>query len=518
MMQASALNHAVADTRRAGSIALAVLVLAFTALSIPFNLSLDLNPDVAWLLVIAGKTLHGSVLYRDIVAVNAPLASYSLVPVLLLSRLLHISLFQSVVATVTLLVIVSTGCATAALRRYEMPSTRLAIFAASMIVALLWLPGREFAEREHLFCILVLPYLIDVPLRNDLFGMHRSFSFAAAFAAGVAVNLKPPLAVIIASVELYALAVNGWRSLLSPAVAALAASTLLSVAAYLFLFPAYLTSVGPWMVALYSAYNDTSTTLREAALWGAFLVAMFLVWPREPDRKLAVLRLTLLVAGASALAAFAIQDKGWDYQTFITAFCGMLLLGGALPYAFARPLSGTVITAVALLLLTRATVQARGPDYVNYHFPAIKRLVQETPGNFLIMTTAGTPGGRDVVETGHGWASRFPCFEMLPGIVAAERRGQKSPWEAQFRTAVWQDMEKFQPALVFVQLDQLPGLPGNFDLLAWLLRDPAFAKQWSHYRRGSRTDLHFDLYRRDPDAYVTPARATGAAPQQPMAR
>ena len=496
MTPTAVLGRTVDGSRNSHGIALSVLVLASVALSVPFNLSLDLNPDVAWLLVIADKTLHGSVLYRDIVAVNAPLASDSLVPAVLLSRLLHISLFQSVVGTVTLLAVLSTACATIALRRYGLSNARLASFALSMVVALLWLPGREFGEREHLFCVLCLPYLVVVPLRADVAGRHRLFLFAAAFTAGVAVNLKPPLAVIIASVELYALAINGWRSLRSPAVAGLAASTFLSVLAYAFLFPSYVTSVGPWMIALYSAYNDTPMTLQEAALWGAFLVAMFLVWPRESNVSVARLRMTLLVTGASALAAFAIQDKGWDYQTFITAFCGTLLLGGALPRALTRPLPGTIVMAVTLLLLTRATVQARGPDYVNYHFPTIKRLVQETPGNFLILTTAGTPGGRDVVETGHGWASRFPCFEMLPGIAAAERRGVPSPWEAPFRAAVSEDMEKFQPALVFVQLDQLPGLPADFNLLAWLLQDPAFARQWAHYRRGGTTDLHFDAYRR----------------------
>jgi hypothetical protein len=86
---------------------------------------------------------------------------------------------------------------------------------------------------------------------------------------------------------------------------------------------------------------------------------------------------------------------------------------------------------------------------------------------------------------------------LLPGIVAAEAHGATSRWEAPFRQAVADDLASFKPPLIFVQTEQLPGLPRHFDVLAWLLRDPRFAKQWASYRQDGVADRYFAVYRRE---------------------
>jgi hypothetical protein len=380
--------------------------------------------------------------------------------------------------------------------RYSLADGTRSLMKASVFVAIFLLPGIAFGEREHLFCILALPYMLAVPLRAADRRPGRFAGFALGFVAGVACNLKPPFAAVILSAEIASLATLGWQSLFTAAAPGLAAGAALSAAAYGFLFPLYVTAILPWMVALYGAYDDTAATLREALLWGGTLFAMFLVWRPERRSELSVLRHVLLAVGAAGLLVFLVQDKGWDYQAFIVAFCAAIMAGMALHSAIRRPVARVVPGLVIAVLAARGFAQARAPDYVDYHFPQVKRLVAASTGRFLILTTAGTPAGRHIVETGHDWASRFPCLEMLPGIVAQTRSGGTSRWEAPFRTAVAADLARFMPSLIFVQLDDLPGLPADFDLLAWLMRDPGFASQWSHYRADGGADGHFAVFRR----------------------
>jgi hypothetical protein len=482
----------VISRRWTEALILAAALLATTA----YTLALRLNPDVAWLYVIAAKCLGGAVLYRDIVAVNAPFASISLMPAVLLQHATALPVPAAVTIYVSLLGLLSTLACFWLIGRYKTPPISRAAMKACVFAAIFLLPGIEFGEREHLFCILALPAMLAVPLRNADARLGRLASFALGFAAAMACNLKPPFAAVILAVEISGLAMFGIKSLFTAATAGLLAAAALSALAYAFLFPLYVTAIMPWMIALYSAYNDTATTVREALLWGGTALAMFLLWRTQRGSELSALRHVLLAVAAAGLLVFLLQDKGWDYQAFIVAFCASILAGMALHASLRRPAASWAAGLVIAVLLARGFAQFQAPDYVDYHFPHVKRLVATSPGSFLILTTAGTPAGRHIIETGHDWASRFPCLEMLPGIVSAASAGRTSRWEAPFRAAMAEDLGHFAPPLIFVQRDDLPGLPKNFDLLAWLMRDPRFASQWAHYHADGGADGHFAVFRR----------------------
>ncbi len=474
---------------------IAILVIAI-AIATAINLATRLNPDVAWLYVIAEKCLHGAVLYRDFIAVNAPFASIILESAVLFRNATALPVAAAVTLYVSGLALISYLAGASLIERYKAPHANLVALKVALFVTLFFLPGIEFAEREHLFCIMAAPYLLAFPLRRETNAVGSSLSFILGLSAALACNLKPPFAMIVLAVEAAGLIMLGWRSVFTAAQWGLCAAGLLSLLSYALLFPAYVTTVMPWMLTLYAAYNDTATTLREASLWGGLALIMFLLWGRDQNATMETLRRLLLVVTAAALANFMLQDKGWDYQAFPIAFCAVVLTIMAIaatPHLIARRLTASL---ALIVLLLRGATQFEAPDYVDYHFANMEKLIAASPGSFLILTTAGTPAGRHIVDTGHPWASRFPCLEMLPGIVAAERRGHPSPWEAPFRHIVEQDFATFQPPLVFVQLDQLPGLPADFDLLAWLKADPRFTAEWSHYHSDGSVDLHFAVFRR----------------------
>jgi hypothetical protein len=477
-------------------LARSALLLAGLALAVWYNASLTLNPDVSWFYYVARRLLGGAVLYRDLIDPNAPFASLSMIPAAWLGQATGWSAFHAILAYVAALGALSFLVSARIIDRYGLPLARADGLKLLLFLAIFFLPVSLFGEREHLFCILAAPYVLTVPMRGIDARTGRALRFAIGLVAGIAANIKPPFALVLAAVEAASLLVAGRGALLWSEQIGLAASAALTLPVYPLVFPLYASSVVPWVVDLYGAFADTATTLRKTAEWGVLALLLGVAWRRDGNPALDRLRYIMPAAITAALAIFVLQDKGWDYQCFIASFFIAILAGLVLQAPAVRPRLRMLAGLVAFLLVVRAGAQFEAPDYVESHFPTIKRLISQTPGRFQVLTSAGTPGFPFTVETGHDWASRYGCLMLLPGIVAAEARGGHSRWEAPFRQAVAEDMATLKPSLIFVQTEQLPGLPLHFNVLAWLLRDPRFAAQWAQYRAEGIADRYFVVYRR----------------------
>jgi hypothetical protein len=121
-------------------------------------------------------------------------------------------------------------------------------------------------------------------------------------------------------------------------------------------------------------------------------------------------------------------------------------------------------------------------------FAGVAQAIAAEPGPFLILSTNVSPAFPLALEEDRVWASRTPCLIMLPGLVRAARLGQASKWESTFREWINADLRHYRPALVFVRVKGDQALPPDFDVLAWLLRDPQFASIWTQYRQDGVRD------------------------------
>jgi len=473
------------------------LLLAGLVLAVWYNASLAMNPDVSWFYYVGQKMLRGAVLYKDLIEPNAPFASLSMIPAVWIGNATGWSAFHAILAYVTTLGTLSFLVSARMIDRYGLPLVRADGLKLLLFLSIFFLPVSLFAEREHLFCILATPYVLTVAMRGLDGRMGGAWRFAIGLVAGVAANIKPPFGLVIVAAEGVSLLIDGRNALLWWEQIGLAVSAAVTVPMYQLVFPLYASTVVPWVIDLYGAFADTATTLRKTAEWGVLALFTALAWRHDDNAAFNRLRHVMPAVIAAALAIFVLQDKGWDYQCFIASFFIAILTGLVVLAPTVPPRWRLLAGAAAFLLVVRAGAQFEAPDYVEFHFPTIRRLILQSPGSFEVLTSAGTPGFPFAVETGHSWASRFGCMMLLPGIVAAEARGEHSRWEAPFRQAMAEDLASFKPPLVFVQTEQLPGLPLHFDVLAWLLRDPRFAAQWGHYRADGVADRYFAVYRRE---------------------
>lgn len=469
-----------------------VLIIAAIIFSIAyfFHSSHPVNHDVAWFFLVAKGVLSGGTLYRDFVEPNAPLASLSLVPAVLLTGFGHVTAAQALVIYVLALALLSFSISSPLLRRLQLPERVQDIFRVALLLSFCFVPGYNFGQREHLFTLLMTPYVLTAVLRYRRAVVPASSGVLAGLLAGIAIGVKPPAILVAISIE----AAIYWRyrrlaSVLSKETLAMLGCLAAITVHVLLAYPLYLTDVAGWSVAVYGGYNDPALLVGGLLLFSAFLmVVLLLAWPRgqEPSSDL---RRILVAAALGSMLVYVAQGKGWWYQAyplvFFIALLSGLLLAEALP-----AIDLLRCTAAAMIVCFLTWWMWISSVHDRTRITDIDAKIRQTPGAFYILSTNVYPAFPLALETGHPWASRFPCLIMLPGLVKSAAEGRASRFEPIFRGAVVEDIVKYHPSVIFVPLFRDQALPPDFDELGWFLRDPGFAREWAHYKRTGTADRY----------------------------
>ena len=213
------------------------------------------NSDVSWLITVDEKWLEGAVPYKDIIEVNPPASLLLYLPAVALGRLLRrspefcVAVFGFAFAGLSLAFAQS-------LQRLGGAPLAPAYFAIAL-AAFLLLPGISVDERDVLAAFAALPCVVLLSLRVE----HKKVSIAAALTAGammgVTVAIKPPYALIVATLAPWIL-VKLSRGSLACWPEALA--TVIVVAAYgaavMLAFPYFVSDVLPIAVAIYAPIRE----------------------------------------------------------------------------------------------------------------------------------------------------------------------------------------------------------------------------------------------------------------------
>ena len=445
-----------------------------------------LNHDVAWFLYVANGLLAGGELYRDFVGTNAPMASLSLLPAALLTRA-GLPPYAALCVLMMAMAVLSCGLCLGLARHWQGPSRWRPWGSAVLLAAFLILPGYTFGQREHLFTILIAPYLLCLALRVAGIPVPARLAIMAGAMAGLGVGLKPHFVLIAAAAELaLLLRMHDLRRLFRPESLALAVCAS-AVVAEVFLFqPTYVHDILPGVVATYGGFNNPDLILF------SLVVYLALFWALSTAQMAAPLRDILLFAVVGALLSFVLQGKGWYYHGYPIVFL-LFLLGVA---ALAGAVMATVGIALTLMVAAgRAIAHPPDPDDSD----EITALLRATPGSFYIANSRVYPGFPLATTLRKPWASRFAFLMGLPAFVKAEASGDDSlaPWADKLRADIAEDIAFRRPAVVLAPSDTalMQSLPPGFDIIAWLSEDPAFAATWESYRADGKADNYL-VYRR----------------------
>lgn len=483
-----------------------------------------INHDVGAVMDVAHRWLSGERLYVDIIDVNFPLVFVVYSVPELLSRFFGGGAIVWLNACLIVGVLASFVACRALV--HLIPSTRHPLAEALLPPVILFtlavLPNDMFGQREHIMLIASMPYLLVAGMRAEGAPVRRWVQIAVGVAAGIGFGLKPFFLFIPLFVELYLLALRGFRRTFTDtvpwSVAAMIGAHGLIIA---FVTPAYVETILPLVAELYGEVGGSTWSVVAGRLvlptliaWACIgALAFFLSRSR-------LIRVIILYAAAAMLSAI-LQAKGWKYHMLPSLAALFLLASAALAQMVDRylplervlhrlPVAGISASFLALLYYQAALFNP--PFYKQIEFSdsitdtLIHVVEQYAPNKRILVLSPGIYPYYPLVNyTGARMAMRFQTMWPLQGVYAeCDEQGdiynppeRMSSEERMVFDSVSDDFARLRPDLVIV--DNIPGIPEcgpePFSYLVYFRRHPKFAAAFANYELLLNLN-QYSIYRR----------------------
>lgn len=164
-----------------------------------------LNVDVGWFLEATQRMLEGGNYANDFFENNPPWILYLTLPPVLFSKTFAVNPVLAILLYVFLFVFISLGISYHfLLKSFAKSELYLARFLLVVLAfSFLVLPSFEFAQREHLFYILSMPYLLMMVQRVQSREVNFYLASTVGLLSGVVFILKPYFFITLFFVEFY---------------------------------------------------------------------------------------------------------------------------------------------------------------------------------------------------------------------------------------------------------------------------------------------------------------------------
>jgi hypothetical protein len=377
-----------------------------------------LNSDVSWLLTLAEQVLAGARAYVDYSEPNPPASIIIYMPAILLAHLLSISAEFAVTILIFSGALASLWLVARALPDDKLlqPRDRPLLFALACALLLI-LPGDNFAERENIALMAILPMLAVNARRADDAHVGIVLAVLAGIGGGIAIGVKPYFALALLLPLPYVL----WRrhahrrstlaALLAPEHIAAAFIVLAYGALLVWLFPDYTRQTLPLVLTLYVPLRYSLPLMLAnpsvILVLVMALAALGLGWREFRTPLLAVASLAAL----GFTAALVIQGKGWPYHGYPAVALSLFVLGTILIRRLAGFLHGrSAVKRQTIELMLGAALFACVYALASYW------LLQEPSRSYLVSVVARlVPPHPKIVSIYGAPGLAFPLTRKLDG-------------------------------------------------------------------------------------------------------
>jgi hypothetical protein len=456
-----------------------------------------LNTDASWLLRCSIKLLHGGHYYTDFFETNPPLILWLNIPSIFIAQHLHLDIplvFRIFIFAIDFFIL----CLSLKLltRLFKEQTHYIDILLITIAIALLWLPGYAFAERDYLALVLTLPYFLLVALFLEREPSSQTMKITVGILAAIGFALKPYFLFAFILPECYVLYQRKrLRAVFRTETLIIAIWLWIYLALIFWLTPNYIYKVLPLVFILYLPHVRHSwvTTLTMSAL-PAWVVTWFLaLWQRRHFMRPHIISI-LQAALIGFIIAYLWQHRGWYYQTIPQTGCALLLLALLLTNSLSRlfspaqkahksPLIPAIQATTAALILCGCVASLIFIANVeslwmkNAKASPYRKIISigqafHNKGAVLLLT-GGIPATEILYnDTALTPAIRSPSL-FLTGILSyipeKKRQTKKIQWaERQAFTMLMQDLSRTQPGIIIE-----PPKTGHH-LLAFLQRNEQF--------------------------------------------
>ena len=311
-----------------------MLLLFFSIILQPLRINCDSSAFVE----VGRLLINGRLPFINIVEINLPLIMYFNIIPALLERLLSVNAILGFLLLVFGVAVWSVFAIRRTVERSGIAFDATALAAFLLVCIALSLQFRvlldyHFGQREHLFVLLYLPFLVLRWVRWEGGRVSPSMALVTGVAAGLGTCIKPHFGIIALAPELYWLATKReFRRLIAPEAIAFLLACLGYIAHFLILYyPTTLRGFETWYSLVTQTYGprvvSPSHLLANSHIRMAFVFALApFVFPAIKQHGLGKLAVPLSVLTFASIFVFVIQQKGYSYQSIPALFGGYSVL------------------------------------------------------------------------------------------------------------------------------------------------------------------------------------------------
>ncbi len=444
-----------------------------------------LNNDVSWFLWSARALLHGEQPGIDILDPNLPLAMLVYVPAVWLGSL---GLSYPVALALWLHLIMGS---TAALARCAAPDHDRAVLLGLALAT--WGIGWDFGQRDEVVWLLCWPYVLAAGSRADGRNISPVIRATSSLLVAFAICLKPFYLLLPVTLQLWlAWRAGSWRQLRSADNIMASAFCAAMLAAVWFLAPDYVRAL-PVVSAAYWLEHDVTWTLLFGIPIGFLTLVAAVLHRRAKGCSMATAH---ILAAVTALAAFAVQRKGFSYQIvpatlWLVIALSLLVRDGVVVRGGVVAPAMRVVGLTGLMLVYFWRLGTFDGFLDTWPLP---RFVHEHSqgGPVYIFGPVMSASFPLVVYADAEWTGRFgyPMVALAAMALAHQRTSASDDASAATaerlaayaRQTLDEDFVKRPPRLVLIQQTAIGSPVRGAELLAFQLEDAQFREIWRRYR------------------------------------
>lgn len=482
--------------------------------------------DKIWKLTATHKWLDGAKLYVDISEMNPPLQMWLYALPVSLANHTHLMQdyhFLVLMGLITIACVIYVSCALIKLhpafahdRRQQL---EFCLLLASVFIT--FQNPCYFLDREHIFLVLIVPYLLRFTPSLAKAPVPSSTRIITGLLAGLGFCVKPHCLIVFAGIQLLYI----WRErslaiLRSPENLLIYLFYAVYIALIWLYTPEYITTMVPMAFYTYGVINKrlTGMVFFTAALLPLGLTfADFRLRYTSPYRK----DILYLAATLPFFIGYALANNGWGYTWNVFASAITIVTGfvfweyrylkeehekEGLPFRQfvfgmrACMIAFTYNAAAAAVYIFFALTSCENPFECEAGATFLKNL--DMADNGMKISSFGTISidfqtwSYFSRTTGARWDTRFYHIWMLPKFFSADKAfANRHQWILDYvENAYAEDLKNHKPQIMFVeQTDDFYTVRKGMDLLTFLSISPAFSQEWSHYRYIGTLDEPYEL-------------------------
>jgi hypothetical protein len=461
-----------------------------------------LNLDMAAILKVAQQVAHGKRLYIDVITSQFPLIIYmAMIPLGLHSITgipLPLAFFLCVFLLLQASVLLSWRIAWRS-RVWSSMGQRYALLFA-LYFGLFIVPNEgevfigSFGQREHLFCAMILPYIMLSINRLQGVEGSRGEQIAAGILGAFGFCIKPHFALIFVLSEFFVTICRrrlpSWSRLDLRLIVTL--STIYYLL-FLILMPAYIALI-PRFIEFYRGYAAPRHEIfyqAQLMIIPPLLVALSRRW--YPNFRI-ILYLLTIIGGATVI--FIVQKLPFYYHTIPVYFFSLILFVSVVLASRDAVSTVLILPGIAYYIMaTSSWPDIRGMEMRREEIlkeaaiiAPYKKVIflNSEPSPFTAICHADVEWGMTLAfldylpVTYHQWIGTYkePPYHLPQEMVENERF---------FHEKVIKDLQQLPDAVIVDESPVKFGFPAmKFDYLHYFMLDPRFRDVWSHYELVSR--------------------------------